>query len=192
MAKKQKPAKGSYGYLKQKKQGALKHTLLMVCIGLAVFGVGLLLNKMEVTNIFTVVAFLFVLPAAKAFVNVVVLFPYKQMSEERKTELDGYKKGRDEMLYDLVFTSTERVMHLDCVYITGSQIIGYTEHKRDNVKKMEEYLKRELEIRQIGYHVYIATDKKQLEKRMALRSENEQWNTQEMAPVTEMLLLFTI
>ena len=114
------------------------------------------------------------------------------MSEERKTELDGYKKGRDEMLYDLVFTSTERVMHLDCVYITGSQIIGYTEHKRDNVKKMEEYLKRELEIRQIVYHVYIATDKKQLEKRMALRSENEQWNTQEMAPVTEMLLLFTI
>lgn len=192
MTKKQKPAKGSYGYLNSIKKRALLHTLLMVAIGLLVFVVGLLLNKMEVTNIFTVLAFLFVLPAAKSFVSVIILFPYQQMDAEKKERLDRYKKSGDEMLYDLVFTSTEHVMHLDCVYVTGSQIIGYTERKKDNVKKIEEYLKRELEIRQINYRVFIAANEKQLENRMALRAEQEQWEKEAMEPVTEMLLLFTV
>ena len=192
MEKKQKLKKGEYGYLKSMKKSSLGHTLLMVAIGLSVFALGLLLNKMEVANIFTIFAFLFVLPAAKAFVNVVVLLPYQQMSEEKKARIDALKKGMDEVFYDLVFTSSERVMHLDCVYLTGNQIIGFTESKKDNVKKIEEYLKKELGIRQIGYKVYIAADEKQLMSRMALRSENEQWDETDMAPVKEMLLLFTI
>ncbi len=192
MTKKTKLQKGEYGYLRKKKKDALAHTLLMVAIGLCVFGIGLLLNKMEVANIFTVLAFLFVLPAAKSFVNVVVLFPYHPMSVEKKEHLDGYKKGSDRVFYDLVFTSSERVMHLDCVYVTGSQMIGFTERGKDNAKKMEEYLKKELEIRQIDFKVYIAENEKQLTSRMALRSEAEQWIESEMEPVVEMLLLFTI
>lgn len=192
MKKKQKPVKGTYGYLSSIKRNALAHTLLMVAIGLLVFVIGLLLNKMEVSNIFTVLAFLFVLPAAKSFVSVIILFPYRQMDIGKKERLDRYKKGEDEILYDLVFTSAERVMHLDCVYITGSQIIGYTERTKDNVKKIEEYIKRELEIRQINYRVFIAASEKQLENRMALRTEQEQWEKEAMEPVTEMLLLFTV
>ncbi|MBE5951859.1 MAG: hypothetical protein E7260_09760 [Lachnospiraceae bacterium] len=192
MKKKQKPAKGTYGYLNSIKKNALAHTLLMVAIGLLVFVIGLLLNKMEATNIFTVIAFLFVLPAAKSFVTVVVLLPFKQMDARKKEKLDRYKKGSDEILYDLVFTSSERVMHLDCVYITGSQIIGYTERNKDNVKKIEEYLKKELEIRQLTHHVFLTTNEKQLESRMVLRTGQEQWEKEAMEPVKEMLLLFTI
>ena len=83
--KKQKLEKGSYGYLKSKKKDALVHTLLMTGIGVAIFIVGLLLNKMEVANIFTILAFLMVLPAAKALVTVIVLFPYASISQEKKS-----------------------------------------------------------------------------------------------------------
>ena len=89
--KKQKLERGNYGYLKQKKQGALTHTILMVLIGVAIFVVGLLLNKMEARNVFTIVAICMVLPAAKSFVSVIVLFPYKPMNEETKVRLDSEK-----------------------------------------------------------------------------------------------------
>ena len=93
--KKQKLEKGTYGYLKNKKKGALVHTILMAGIGVGIFVIGLLLNKMEATNIFTVFAFLMVLPAAKAFVNVIVLFPYKSMTMETKQRLESYARKND-------------------------------------------------------------------------------------------------
>ena len=75
--KKQKLERREYGYLAQKKRSALFHTVLMVLIGLVIFVVGLLLNKMEARNVFTIAAICMVLPAAKSFVSVIVLFPYK-------------------------------------------------------------------------------------------------------------------
>jgi len=192
MAKKQKPVKGTYGYLAAIKKKALKHTLLMVAIGLAVFVLGLLLNKMEATNIFTVFAFLFVLPAAKSFVSVVVLFPYQQRSAEQREKLASYAKEQDIVLYDAVFTSSERVMHLDCVYITGHQLIGFTERSKDKVSLIEEYLKKELEIRQLSYKVYIATTEKQLADRMNLRGEEKEINTALQQEVADMMRLFMI
>ena len=92
--KKQKLERGEYGYLKQKKQKALSGTILMVLIGIVIFVVGLLLNKMEATNIFTVIAVCMVMPAAKYFVSYVVLFPYKPITVETKERLDSYAKVR--------------------------------------------------------------------------------------------------
>ena len=115
--KKQKLERGQYGYLKQRKQKALYGTFLMVLIGVAIFVLGLLLNKMEATNLFTVIAVCMVMPAAKYFVSYVVLFPYKPMDAETKERLDSYAKDGDNVLYDVVFTSSEKVMHLDCIYV---------------------------------------------------------------------------
>jgi len=192
MAKKQKPFKGEYGYLSRKKKDALAHTFLMVAVGLAVFVLGLLLNKMEVRNIFTVLAFLAVLPAAKAFVNVIVLFPYHPMNEEKKNRLDTLAKKQDTILYDVVFTSSEHIMHLDCIYVTGHQVIGYTERSKDKVKVIEEYLKKEIDIRQLSYKVFIATEEKQLADRMKLRGEEKEIDSKTQEEVVELLKLFTI
>ena len=38
--------------------------------------------------------------------------------------------------------SAEKIMHLDCIYITQHQVIGYTSRKKDNLKAIEEYLKK--------------------------------------------------
>ena len=113
--KKQKLERGAYGYLKQRKQKALYGTFLMVFLGIIIFVIGLLLNKMEATNLFTVIAVCMVMPAAKYFVSYVVLFPYKPINEDVKERLDSYAQGEDTMLYDVVFTSSEKVMHLDCI-----------------------------------------------------------------------------
>ena len=191
--KKQKLERGQYGYLKEKKQMALFGMVLMVVIGIAIFITGLLLNKMEVTNIFTVVAICMVMPAAKYFVSYVVMFPYKPMTEETKDRLDSFAGEGDTVLYDVVFTSSEKVMHLDCIYVTGHQIIGYTSRVKDNVAIIQEYLKKELKMRCISYTVYIATQEKQIADRMKLRGEETaDTNTAVKEEVLSMLRTFTV
>ncbi len=57
--------------------------IAIIVIALAIFGIGLLLNKMSRANIFTVLAILCVLPWAKQLVALIVLFPYHSVSRER-------------------------------------------------------------------------------------------------------------
>lgn len=191
--KKAKLERGQYGYLKEKKQKAVFGTFLMVLIGLAIFVTGLLLNKMEATNVFTVIAVCMVMPAAKYFVAYVVLFPYKPIEPETKERLDSYAKEGDTMLYDVVFTSSEKVMHLDCIYVTGHQIIGYTSRAKDKVQIIQDYFKKELKLRAISYAVYIATEEKQIKDRMKLRGEeNNDSDTEAKEEVLSMLRTFTV
>lgn len=192
MTESKKPQKGEYGYLGRKKKEAVLHTFLMVAVGLGIFALGLLLNKMEVANIFTVFAFLFVLPAAKAFVNIVVLFPYKQSTEIECEKLFAYAKENDKVLVDVVFTSSERVMHLDCIYITEHQIIGYTSREKDDLTKIEEYFKKELEIRQMSYKVFITSSEKELADRMKLRGEEKDIDVNLQEEVEKLLKVFVV
>ena len=190
--KKYKLERGEYGYLKEKKQKALFGTILMVLIGIVIFVVGLLLNKMEATNIFTVIAVCMVMPAAKYFVSYVVMFPYKPANPETKERLASYAGEPDAVLYDVVFTSSEKVMHLDCIYVTSHQIIGYTSRKKDDIQVIQEYLKKELKKRCISYSVYIATEEKQVKDRMKLRGEEKESNSVAKQEVLEMLRVFTV
>ena len=191
--KKPKLERGEYGYLKERKRRALTGTFLMMLVGLAIFLLGLLLNKMEVTNLFTVIAVCMVMPAAKYFVSYVVLFPYQPVTEETKKHLDAYAKEGDTVLYDVVFTSSEKVMHLDCIYVTGHQIIGYTSRTKDNTQVIQDYFKKELKLRAISYAVYIATQEKQIADRMKLRGEETtESGTEVKEEVLSMLRTFTV
>ena len=191
--KKQKLERGQYGYLKEKKQKSLVGTFLMVLIGIAIFITGLLLNKMEATNVFTVIAICMVMPAAKYFVSYVVLFPYKPTCKETKERLDSYAREGDTVLYDVVFTSSEKVMHLDLIYVTGHQLVGYTSRAKDNVQVIQDYFKKELKLRCISYAVYIATEEKQIKDRMKLRGEESQAaDSEAKEEVLSMLRTFTV
>lgn len=191
--KKPKLERGEYGYLKQRKQKALFGMLRMILIGIVIFVVGLLLNKMEATNVFTVAAICMVMPAARYFVSYVVLFPYKPMDAETRQRLDSYAREQDTVLYDVVFTSSEKVMHLDCIYVTGHQIIGYTSREKDKVEVIQDYLKKELKSRCLNYTVYIATEEKQIKDRMKLRGEESaEPDTAAKEEVLTMLRIFTV
>ncbi len=191
--KKKKLERGEYGYFIEKKRKSLFGTFLMVFIGIAIFVIGLLLNKMEATNLFSVIAVCMVMPAAKYFVAYVILFPYKPMEQETKDRLDSYAKENDTLLYDVVFTSSEKVMHLDCIYVTGHQIVGYTSRKKDNIQVIQEYLKKELKLRCLPYTVYIATEEKQIKDRMKLRGEEaKEANGEAKEEVLAMLRTFTV
>ena len=74
--------KGSFEYIKKKKKRKIIMVVAIIVIAAAIFGIGLLLNKMSRANIFTVLAILCVLPWAKQLVALIVLFPYHSVSRE--------------------------------------------------------------------------------------------------------------
>ena len=81
--KKQRISKGEHGYIKSKKQSKLRQTILMFSIAASIYVIGLALNKWENTNIFTIIAALWVLPSAKFLVNFIVLAPYHTVPDKQ-------------------------------------------------------------------------------------------------------------
>lgn len=150
--------RGDRGYLKQRKIKLFCYTVLMLMIGVLIFLVGFFLNKKEVTNIFTVVAFVMVLPATKWLVQFLIVMPFGSVSEEKISELKTVCGDGDRIFYDSVFTSEKYVMHLELVVIAGKNFVGYTGKKSDKIVNIEKTINDEYAKRQIDGRVLITDD----------------------------------
>lgn len=130
--------KGSPGYIKNQKKVSLLWLLLFVVIGLVIFLIGYFLTHTR-ANIFTVAAVLMVLPAAKRIVNLIVMLPRASVAQER---YDRMKDAvGDAVLYtDYVFTSTEKIMHLDFVVIKNGNVLGVIAPSKQDVDYMKKYV----------------------------------------------------
>ena len=168
MAKKME--KGEYGYLKHRKLTGTVHFLLLVAAGVLLFFVGLLLNKWDVKNIFTILAILMVLPTARVLVSLIILIPSKQSDKKTKDLIDTYKRDNDVLFYDPVFTSSEHVMHLNALLISGHQVVGFTVSP-EKKNKTEEYFKKEFSARNLNMIYFYADSEKEFASRMKKRAE---------------------
>ncbi len=172
--------RGEYGYLKEKKRKDMIHFLILVLIAALIFVAGIVVNKMlsdggvidlpaflpkkegskpfTIGNIFMIVSIVMVLPAARVLVSIILCFPYKTLDEAKMQELEALKKPGDKTMYDMVFTSSKHVMHLNAIFITGKKVFGYTFVKSDNEKTITDYFNDEFRSRKLGYTVYITKD----------------------------------
>lgn len=132
--------RGEVNYIKTKKKRIIFMAVLIVLIALAVFGIGMLLNKMETANIFTVIAVCAVLPWAKQIVALVVLFPYHSVSEERYEKVKNAVPENVTLYTDLVITSTEKVMNLDFAVVGYGRVIALLGKEGQDMKYIREYL----------------------------------------------------
>lgn len=135
-----KISRGELGYLEYKKKKAVLGTAAMAVIGFAIFIIGLFLNKMSNKNIFTVVAVLFALPAAKFLVAYIVAFPYHTVGKERFDKIKAHVTEGMTLYTDLVITSSEKVMSLDFVVVGNKQVIGITSDKKVDISYIRKYL----------------------------------------------------
>ena len=131
--------RGEYGYIAARKKKTLLGTIIIALIGVAIFLVGLFLNKMSNRNLFTIIAVLAVLPAAK-LVAFIVLFPFKTTQKER------YQKAKDmigeemKLYSDLVITSPEKIMHLDLAAVGNGQVICLLGQGKQGLNYVRKYL----------------------------------------------------
>lgn len=157
--------KGSFGYIKRKKKRQILLVFLMLFIAAAMFITGLFLHKFDKSNLCTMLAILMVLPMAKFFVIYVVMFPYKSVSRERYDSVREKLVSEAELMTDMVITSPDISMNLDFIIITDNRILGLTGKKKQDIKYIEDYLKKTLESNKLeGFTVKIFDDEKQFEK----------------------------
>ena len=167
-----------YGRINAEKRKNIIGALSMVAIGVAIFILGLCLNKFEKSNIFTVVAVLFVLPMARYLTTAIVLLPYQTPKKELYEQVKAALPQGSLLFSDYVFTSGERAMGMSFFVLTGNELIGLAMSEKEKTEKMTEYLGTELKRRQIPGKVvvYKETEKfftalKRIEK--ATRTEKE-------------------
>jgi len=141
--------KCEYGYVRSQKKRMLLGTFLMIAIGVAIFVLGLLLNKFEKANIFTVIAVLFVLPMARYLTAWIVLLPFRTPEETLYERVKEQLPEGAVLLSDYVFTSGERVMGLAFLVLTDNEYIGLGARKNEKLPKMKEYLSDALKKRAI-------------------------------------------
>lgn len=94
-------------------------------------------------NVLTVVAVVGCLPASKMLVEYITMAPYKSINSDIYEELEE-KASLLVRCYDLIVTSTEKVMPVTAVVIYGHTVCGYTESEKTDEAKCASYIKEML------------------------------------------------
>ena len=145
--------KSEFGYIQNQKKINVIWLLVFVLIGVAIFICGYLLTKTR-ANIFTVIAVLMVLPAAKRVVALVVMMPRKGVERQRYDKV-LQASGEGILFTDYVFTSTEKIMHLDFLLIKNGNVLGVTASSRQDVEYMKKYLADSVHREAPEFHVKV-------------------------------------
>ena len=131
--------KGTPGYLDYKKKVEILRTVLYFGIVAAIFILGYVQTHTRL-NMLTVVAVLGCLPSSKALVGVIARFPYGSIENKRVKEIKSVTTHLT-VGYDMIITSREKIMPVDCIVISGNTVFGYTHYEKVDLDIASRYIK---------------------------------------------------
>ena len=183
------PKKGTNGYIKDRKM-----IQILFLIGIAAVSVGLFLCGYFATgttkNLLTVFAVLGVLPGAKAVVNLVLFLPYRSFPVQDYNALKSAAGDTGILYSDLVFTSPRHVMHLDALYITGTEIAALlTDGKAKTEKEIVDYVTDTMKKRGVSVHMHIFRSVSDMTARVADLSDRTEPVPEELAEFWRVVLV---
>lgn len=135
--------KGDAGYLKDRKKKLFIKFLIEAIIIAALLTLGFMETNTR-NNLLTVVAILGCLPAGKTLVELIMVFPHKSIAPELAYEI----AGKTELLttaYDLVLTSSDKIMPIDCAVFYGNMICAYTSSGKLDISYTTKHIRQMLE-----------------------------------------------
>ncbi|WP_310603423.1 hypothetical protein [Anaerosporobacter sp.] len=150
--------KGTYGYIKYKKKVQLRNTIIIALIGIIIFVVGYLLNDNSRNNVFTIVSVLLALPGAKMLVGYVVVAPYQSMDSKEYEQVCKAVPPDATMISDLVMTSPDKVMNLDCAVVDDRHVIVLLGKAGQDTSYIQTYLARTIKNQGYSCEVKVLTD----------------------------------
>ena len=139
LSKKVKIEKGDFGYIRSQKKKRILITCCLFAITLLIYFTGLIQTKTRL-NMFTFVAIMGCLPAGKSAVGMIMILMQKPISEEVYEKASKAAKSGT-MFYELCFTTYEKVIPVDCLYISGSHVVGYASSEKADAPFLEKHLK---------------------------------------------------
>lgn len=149
--------KGDYGYFRNQRQKKLIIMVLLYAMTLVMyFGAKAYFGTNR--NLFTILAVLVVLPAAKYTVQFIMLIRAGECSSGVRDEVEqhiGHLSGA----YDLYFTSEKKNYNICHLAVSGGSIAAYTEDPKCDCRAGEQHLRRMMTGNGIhGYQIRIFTD----------------------------------
>ncbi|MBQ3584178.1 MAG: hypothetical protein IJA27_05655 [Lachnospiraceae bacterium] len=168
--KKKKIKKGDYGYLQKNKLIQLIISLVLMIMVLVIFYTGYVKygnNK----NTFTVFAVVSVIPAAKFMVTYIVMMPYKSLSLEKFESINSFQNVK--LLYDLLITSTEKVIHINIAAIRDNSVYLLVENEKYEKNYVEKYIRSFLEKECKVTAVRMFRNMKEYKKAVSALEQNE-------------------
>lgn len=182
--------KGEKHYLRNQRNYELAKTIILFVIAIGLFVAGLIINKGNKANIFTIVAVLGCLPACKCLVELIMFIRYKTCNDELSDKIESYSKGLIQA-YDRVFTSKEKTHQIDHLVINNNSLCCYTSAKKfseeDFKKHINTYLKAE-NIKDTTIKVFVE-EKKYLERISNMNPDN---NTEKDSEILNVLLSISL
>lgn len=151
-------SKGEVGYITFKKRFQLFMTLSLLLLAMAVFIIGLVVNKGNKGSLFTIIACLFVIPMARFATTFVMFFPFKSVTQEKADEVAKYAKAGSIIYADVILTSEKNAMGLDFAVVTSDKVLGVVSRAKENPLDIRNYLQDILKRRGYDYKVTIAED----------------------------------
>ncbi len=152
-----KKEKGEFGYLAYKKSRNLIKTIIAFAVVLVVFVIGLIIWKSK-NNYLTMLAVVFVLPAAKFAVAYLILIPHKSCSPELREGLEE-RKGALNSVYDLVVSNKKKPVGIMAAAISDNQILAYTDAAKADKNLFETSVKEFLKNEKLNCAVILYKDK---------------------------------
>ena len=131
--------KGEPGYIKAQKMKFLVGTAAEFGIVIALVVLGYVQTGSRL-NLFTVVAAVGCLPAAKMLVEYITVSPHKGIEPEKYMEIEE-KAPLVMRIYDLLITSTEKAMPIDALVISGHVVCGYAGSPRTDEAAVAKHIK---------------------------------------------------
>lgn len=153
--------KGQHNYIDYKKKSQLIKTGLMFFIAAAVFVLGLVLNKSDRSNIFTIVAAVLILPAAKFMVNLIIMIPYHSVEQKTYEHIINSIEGCDKIYTDIVMTSPQKIMNLAFLVVKGNQVLGLVIRSKEKPDYIQSYLRTEFKLRNYQGTIRILNNEKE-------------------------------
>ena len=152
-----KGGKGEFGYLRKQRGRTLLIMVLLYAMALMMyFGARAYFGTNR--NLFTILAVLVVLPAAKYTVNFIMLIRAGECPEEVHAGVEEHVGSLDNA-YDLYFTSEKKNFNIRHLTIGGGSIAAFTTDSKCDCRAGEQHLRRMLTGNGIhGYQIKIFRD----------------------------------
>ena len=131
--------KGEFGYIKSQKIKRGLITLVMFAIPIIIFLTGLFITKTRL-NMFTFVAIMGCIPAARAATGFIMMLMQKPASEALKEKIERVNENV-RILYDMTFTAYQKTVPVDAVAVSGTQVIGYVSSEKADLSFGEEHIR---------------------------------------------------
>ncbi|MBQ9134784.1 MAG: hypothetical protein IJX66_01665 [Lachnospiraceae bacterium] len=127
--------KGKKDYLDSQKKYEIIRTVIFFGISIALFVAGFVTTG-DRNNLLTIVAILGCLPASKSMVGAIMYCRQSSLAKEDADKIEAHTKDLT-CLYDMVFTTREKIYPVLHIAVCGNTIAGYMPVKKtsENPKK---------------------------------------------------------